>query len=155
MSFVINCILLCLLVAWATYQNLNSVYFAYEYTPETFKNAIDFSAYTFVAEIAISPMVYAFLLMLFVLNNTISKSSIVFKSRKRTWFTSTIAMIVLFFIITHGILFATFLQFEQFKNWQVKRLEVLHNAYKGIVLTRLALAVVILALGIMALKPKP
>lgn len=155
MSFVVNCILLCLLVAWAAYQNLNSVYFAYEYTPETFKNAIDFSAYTFVAEIAISPMVYAFLLMLFVLNNTISKSSIVFKSRKRTWFTSTIAMIVLFFIITHGILFATFLQFEQFKNWQVKRLEVLHNAYKGIVLTRLALAVVILALGIMALKPKP
>ena len=154
MSFVVNCILLSMIFAWAVYQNLNSVYFAYEYTPETFKDAIDFSAYTFIAEIAISPMVYAFLLILLVFNNAMSTSHMLLKSRKKTWFASIVAMIVLFFIITHGVLFATFLQFEKFQNWQMKKLEVLHNAYKGIVLTRLALAVCVLIFGILALKRK-
>ena len=152
MFFVYNLVLVLIIFAWAIYQNGNAIYFAYEFTPQTFKEAIDFTAYTFMAEITISPMVYAFLLLVLLIGNAIIITKNGVKLNKKQAIFGTIALALIFvFIITHGILFTMFLEFEKLKNWKFKKLETLHNSYKGIVLTRIALAIVFLVLGVLTI----
>lgn len=153
MFFQFNLCLVILIFAWIVYQNGNAIYFAYEYTPQTFKEAIDFSAYTFMAEVTISPMVYAFLLLVLLIGNAVMWSkSLVKGNKKQIIFGASALALILLFIITHGILFTMFLEFENLQNWQTKKLQTLHDAYKGIVLSRLGLGIVFLILGIMAIK---
>ena len=162
MFFQFNLVGILLVFVWAVYQNCNSVSFAYKYTPQTFKDAIDFTVYTFMAEVTISPMVYAFLLMVLVIGNAclFAKTSSSTQGRhvdagKRQIVFGAVALaIILLFIITHGILFTMFLEFENTQNWQVEKLETLHSAYKGIVLSRLGLCVVVLVLGVLAIRKR-
>lgn len=159
MFFQFNLVVILFVFAWAVYQNCNSVYFAYKYTPQTFKDAIDFTAYTFMAEVTISPMVYAFLFMVLVIGNAClftkvssTRKAHVGAGKRRIVFGAVALAIILLFIITHGILFTMFLEFENTQNWQVQKLETLHSAYKGVVLSRLGLCVVVLVLGVLAIR---